>query len=58
VLGAFAYTLLQEFFKSEAVFGAFAKHWHLGLGLTIIVSVALLPRGLIGLGDLLKRRPA
>jgi branched-chain amino acid transport system permease protein len=58
VLGAFAYTLLQEFFKSEAVFGAFAKHWHLGLGLTIIVSVALLPRGLIGLGDLLKRRSA
>ena len=36
-------------FKSEAVFGAFAKHWQLGLGLSIIASVALLPRGLIGL---------
>jgi branched-chain amino acid transport system permease protein len=47
--GAFAFVLLQEFFKSEAVFGAFAKHWHLGLGLTIIASVALLPRGLVGL---------
>ncbi len=58
VLGAFAYTLLQEFFKSEAIFGGFAKHWHLGLGLTIIVSVALLPKGLIGLGELLRRRPA
>jgi len=58
VLGAFAYTLLQEFFKSEAVFGAFAKHWHLGLGLTIIVSVALLPKGLIGLGEVLRRRNA
>lgn len=49
VLGAFAFALLQEFFKSEALFGAFAKHWHLGLGLTIILSVALLPHGLIGL---------
>jgi branched-chain amino acid transport system permease protein len=49
VLGAFAYALLQEFFRSEAVFGALAKHWLLGLGLTIIVSVALLPRGLVGL---------
>jgi branched-chain amino acid transport system permease protein len=49
VLGAFAYALLQEFFKSEAVFGAFAKHWHLGLGITIILCVALLPHGLIGL---------
>ncbi len=48
VLGAFAFALLQEFFKSEAVFGDFAKHWHLGLGLTIIASVALLPRGLVG----------
>jgi branched-chain amino acid transport system permease protein len=56
VIGAFAFALLQEFFKSEAVFGAFAKHWLLGLGLTIIASVALLPRGLIGAGDLLMQR--
>jgi branched-chain amino acid transport system permease protein len=48
VIGAFAFTLLQELFKSEAVFGAFAKHWQLAMGLTIIVSVALLPRGLVG----------
>ena len=54
VLGAFAYALLQEFFKSEAIFGAFAKHWHLGLGLTIILCVAFLPNGLIGL---LQRKP-
>jgi len=40
LVGAFAFALLQEFFQSEAVFGAFAKHWHLGLGLTIIISVA------------------
>jgi branched-chain amino acid transport system permease protein len=56
LVGAFAFALLQEFFKSEAVFGAFAKHWHLGLGLTIIASVALLPRGLVGLPALLSQR--
>ncbi len=49
LVGAFAFALLQEFFKSEAIFGAFARHWHLGLGLSIIASVALLPRGLVGL---------
>jgi branched-chain amino acid transport system permease protein len=49
LIGAFAFALLQEFFKSEAIFGNFAKHWTLGLGLTIIASVALLPRGLVGL---------
>lgn len=49
LIGAFAYALLQELFKSEALFGSFAKHWLLGLGLSIIASVALLPRGLVGL---------
>ena len=53
---AFAFALLQEFFKSEAIFGAFAKHWHLGLGLTIIASVALLPNGLVGLPALWRQR--
>jgi branched-chain amino acid transport system permease protein len=56
VLGAFAFTLLQELFQSEAVFGSFAKHWHLGLGLSIIACVALLPRGLIGLPSEVRRR--
>jgi branched-chain amino acid transport system permease protein len=58
LIGAFAFALLQEFFKSEAVFGAFAKHWHLGLGLTIIASVALLPRGLVGLPGEIRNRLA
>ena len=49
LIGAFAFALLQEFFQSEAIFGGFAKHWHLGLGLAIIASVALLPKGLVGL---------
>ncbi|MFY8082689.1 MAG: branched-chain amino acid ABC transporter permease [Rubrivivax sp.] len=56
LIGAFAFALLQEFFKSEAIFGAFAKHWHLGLGLTIIASVALLPRGLVGVPQQLRER--
>jgi branched-chain amino acid transport system permease protein len=49
LIGAFAFALLQELFKSEAIFGAFAKHWNLGLGLAIIACVALLPRGLVGI---------
>jgi branched-chain amino acid transport system permease protein len=56
VLGAFAFSLLQEFFKSQAIFGDFAKHWHLGVGLTIILAVALLPRGLAGGSFARKRR--
>ena len=51
VVGAFALTLLQEAFASEALFGAFAKHWQLLLGITIILSVALLPEGLTGIAD-------
>ena len=58
LIGAFAFALLQEFFKSEAIFGDFAKHWHLGLGLAIIASVALLPRGLVGLPALWRERLA
>ena len=56
VLGAFAFTLLQELFQSEAVFGSFAKHWHLALGATIIACVALLPKGLIGVPAEVRRR--
>jgi branched-chain amino acid transport system permease protein len=58
VMGAFAFTLLQELFRSEAVFGSLAKHWHLGLGLFIILSVALLPKGLAGLPRQLRERLA
>jgi branched-chain amino acid transport system permease protein len=58
LIGAFAFALLQEFFKSEAIFGAFAKYWHLGLGFTIILSVALLPRGLVGVPGQLRARLA
>lgn len=56
LIGAFALALLEEFFKSEAVWGGFAKHWHLGLGLTIILSAALLPKGLVGIPQLWRDR--
>ena len=56
LVGAFAFALLQEFFQSEAIFRSAAKHWHLGLGLAIIASVAVLPRGLVGLPALWRER--
>ena len=55
VLGAVAFVLLKEFYASEALFGAFAARWQLTLGLTMILCVALLPGGLIGLGRALQR---
>ena len=55
VLGAFAFALLQELFQSQAIFGSFAKHWQLSLGLTIVFFVALLPQGLIGIGQVRTR---
>ncbi len=58
VLGAIAFVALQEFYQSQAIFGSFAKHWQLPLGLTIIAFVALMPQGLVGLGAQLRRRNA
>jgi len=51
VLGAAAFTLLKELLTSHAVIGALADYWQLTLGLAIIALVALLPKGLIGLGQ-------
>ena len=55
VIGAFTYALLEELFRSEIIFGSFSKNWHLGLGLTLILSVALLPKGLFGIRDQLQK---
>jgi branched-chain amino acid transport system permease protein len=49
LLGAFAFALLKELFQAEAVFGPYAKHWHLSLGLTIMACVAFMPNGLVAL---------
>ena len=56
VVGAFVFVLLKEVFQSEALFGAFARHWQLPLGLAIIACVALMPNGVTGLPAQLKRR--
>jgi branched-chain amino acid transport system permease protein len=48
VLGAFAFSLLQELFQSQPLFGDYSKRWQLGVGLAIILCVALMPRGLAG----------
>ena len=55
VIGAFLFVVLKEVFQSEALFGAFAKHWQLPLGLTIIACVALMPNGVTGLPAQLRR---
>ncbi len=55
VIGAAAFTLLRELFQTEGLVGPLAAHWQLTLGITIIAFVALLPKGLIGLGAALKR---
>lgn len=56
VIGAIGLILLQEVFQSEAIFGAFAIHWHLTFGLAIIALVAFMPKGLIGLPEQLRAR--
>jgi len=55
VLGAFLFVVLKELFQSEALFGGFARHWQLPLGLTIIACVALMPNGVTGLPAQLRR---
>ncbi|HVL56349.1 MAG TPA: branched-chain amino acid ABC transporter permease [Burkholderiaceae bacterium] len=49
IVGAFVFVLLEEFFKDDTVFGAFAKHWQLMMGGLIVLVACFLPRGLIGL---------
>jgi len=49
VIGTVALVLMQELFQSQALFGEYARHWHLPLGIAIIALVALLPNGIAGL---------
>jgi branched-chain amino acid transport system permease protein len=58
VIGAVAFTLLKELASTQAVLGPLADHWQLTLGLVIILFVALLPKGLIGLMQRLSPRGA
>ena len=57
VLGAIAFVLLKEFYASSAILGSIAERWQLTLGLTMILFVALMPQGLIGLARRWKRSP-
>ena len=54
VIGAAAFMLLKELFSTYSLVGWLADHWQLTLGVTIIVFVAFLPKGLIGLGERLR----
>lgn len=56
VLGAVAFTLLKEVLATQAFVGPLANHWQLTLGLAIILFVALLPKGLIGLAQRRKEK--
>ena len=56
VLGAFAFVAAEGSCSSRKRCSArFAKHWQLSLGLTIIVLVAMLPRGLMGIAAQVRR---
>jgi branched-chain amino acid transport system permease protein len=48
MIGAFAFVLLEELFKDDTVFGAFAKHWQLMMGGLIVLVACFLPNGIAG----------
>jgi branched-chain amino acid transport system permease protein len=52
VLGAFAYTMLQEIFSTPLLLGPYAKHWQLAMGSLIVFIVLALPHGLAGIVEL------
>lgn len=56
VLGALGYVLLQEFLSSQALFGAYAKHWQLAMGLVIVLIVLVLPHGIGSILEIALRR--
>lgn len=58
VLGTVAFVVLKELLSTHAVVGGLADHWQLTLGLAIIVLVALLPRGLVGINDKWQKKAA
>lgn len=55
-VGAAAFVLLQELFRYEPIFGKLASSWQLSLSIVIILCVAFLPNGLIGLLNSLSKR--
>ncbi|MEA2758126.1 MAG: branched-chain amino acid transport system ATP-binding protein livM [Methylobacteriaceae bacterium] len=50
VIGAFAYSVLEEVLKSASTVGPFvAEHWRFGMGAALAAAVLSAPRGLAGL---------
>jgi branched-chain amino acid transport system permease protein len=58
VIGAVAFTMLKELLSTHAIVGPLASHWQLTLGLAIIVFVALMPKGLVGIAARISPRSA
>ncbi|WP_218241872.1 branched-chain amino acid ABC transporter permease [Comamonas fluminis] len=58
VLGTLTFVLLKEVLSTHAVMGNAADHWQLTLGIAIIVLVALLPKGLVGINDKWQKKAA
>ena len=58
VLGTVTFVMLKELLGTHAIVGNLADHWQLTLGLAIIVLVALLPRGLVGINDKWQKKAA
>ena len=56
IVGAFVFVLVEDLVKDQGVFGAFAKHWQLMMGVLVVLVAVFLPRGLAGLGTLARRR--
>ena len=50
IVGAFAYSVLEEVLKSASTVGRFvAEHWRFGMGIALAAAVLGAPRGLAGL---------
>lgn len=56
VIGTITFVLLKELLATHAIVGDLADRWQLTLGIAIIVLVALLPKGVMGIGEQLKSK--
>ncbi len=56
VIGTVTFVMLKELLATHAIVGDMADHWQLTLGLAIIILVALLPKGIMGIGEVWKSK--
>ncbi len=57
ILGALAYSAIEEVLKTGSWVGPIANNWSLGLGLILIAAVLSFPRGIAGLFEQNKHAP-